>query len=456
MTKLPLSLLALCSLLYAAPVPSGWGDFQFGMVESRREPWKGNMIEAINAGVKLDRRWIYATNPDEVTPGTSSSFLFASWYNYSKDPVFLSKGVRPTLTVYMLQNGEDGLEAVHKWAADKAYMTKYFNAVKSMVDSSKGTQPIYVLEPDAWSYLIQNTTDKGEANLNSLCHINDLGIPELSGFKNQIRDLPKALNALIKSRDPSAYVGLLLAHWAYLPAGANGALVNQDDATVLAAAAGGVEFVKKFYDNSAYAFDFLALEKNGTDAGSYGPGSEWYWNDAQNAKYLKWSQALSQGLNKPLLGWQICAGHMGLANTTNSYEDTFFPYFFSHKQDFINAGWIGMMAGCNNQGKGTTPQISGSTAAGDGGWFYNQLAQFNAGRPYLSANSAVLPQSHLKLSLHLNQLRIDHYQGFAKILGADGKVLKSWIQGNEAVDLELAAGHYVLQTRLGVQNLTLP
>lgn len=444
--------LGLVNAFAAAPIPNNWGDFQFGMVESRREPWKTNMTEALQAGVKLDRRWTYATNPDEVIPTGQYAFLFTSWYNYSKDPVFLNKGVRPTLTIYMLQNSEDGIDAVKKWANDAAYMKKYFEAIKHMVDSSKGTQPIYVLEPDSWSYLIQNTTDLGEANLSAPCHINDLGIAELSGFRNQLRDLPKAVNAFIKSRDPQSYVGILMAHWNYLPPGAYGELVDQSDETLKQAAAGTVQFVKKLYDGSAYAFDFLALEKNGTDAGSWGVGSSWYWNDEQNRKYLLWSRALSEGLNKPLLGWQICAGHMGLPNTKNSYEDTFFPYFFGHVQDFIQAGWIGMMAGCNNQGNGTSPQISGSTQAGDGGWFYQQLTQFNASRPYLNSQTPVRTSSGLNVHFTQGAVDLGEYRGWVKLYNGSGKELLSWnYQGPQS--LKLGAGHYLLRTEK--QNLNL-
>jgi hypothetical protein len=105
------------------------------------------------------------------------------------------------------------------------------------------------------------------------------------------------------------------------------------------------------------------------------------WNDQGNSRWIGFSKTIAQAVDLPLLGWQISIGHTGLSNAVNEYEDTFFPFFFAHQQEYINAGFIGMLAGCANQDKGTVATID-ANAVGDKGWFYGQLATFNAKRPY--------------------------------------------------------------------------
>jgi hypothetical protein len=346
------------------------------------------MREAIRKGVKLDRRYTYMVAPSEVVG--PSAYLFSKSKNFAKDPFYLKHGVRPTLTVYMLQQGADGLDAIKRSASNKEYMKKYFQAIAYAATQSKGTQPIFVIEPDVWGYMLQNARDGGKANLDAVAHINDLGLDWLTEaeFKNQLRDLPKAIIKTIKLHAPDAYAGILIAHWAYMPPGKWGSMINlKNDQDVILAAKGAASFANELLGKK-YRGDFMGVEKNGADAGwwraTYGKGTafdKYYWNDEQNRKWLLWSKTLGKTLDLPLVGWQAPLGHMGLPNTANRYEDTFFPYFFAHAQDFIDAGFIGFMAGSANRGVGTVATVNEN--AGDNGWFYKKLQEFNKARPYL-------------------------------------------------------------------------
>lgn len=447
--KFPLLCAALTSFAIASTPPANWGDFQFGMVNSTRSAWDGPMKSALDQGVKLDRRWTYANDPQEIYPWGSNAFLFTNSYNYAKDPYYLGKGVRATLTVYMLQHAADGLDAVKNQAANATFMKDYFKSLMLMVDSAKGTKPIYVIEPDVWGYLIQNfASDTGEVNLKAVAHINDLGYPELAEFKNEMRDLPKAIIKVIKQRDPQAYAGILMAHWGFIPQGSWGEMVNLSDAKVIEAAQGAAAFARKLL-GPTYVGDFMGVEKNGADAGYWkklgAAFDKWYWNDDQNRKFVLWSKTLNQSLNMPILGWQICAGHMGLPNVDNRYEDTFFPYFFSHVQDFIDAGFIGIMAGSANQDRGTIPTMT--TGTGDDGWFYQQLNNFNAKRPYLQANTPIKTfSSKLTLDNIDNGIVVSGSNSWLQVIDPKGKILASWKnQDGIKAPINLAPGQYFLR-----------
>lgn len=379
-------------------VPQGWGDFQMGLNARPGAPSANEMKNALSSGAKLDRRYVYATTPQEVFPDGASAFLFTSWRNYAYEKGFHDKGVRPTMTIYMLQRGEDGLGAVKNGAADKAFMKEYFEAILVMLDSCKGTQPIYVIEPDVWGYMLQNfESTLGEENRKATCHINDLGFEWLEEFDNELQDLPKAIIKTVKKFDPEAYVGMLMAYWSYRPASASGSIMVQfekEDVELSGQKAG--EFANLILDDPRYRGDFMGVEKNGAGAGWYLTAQnrpEYMWDDEENGKWLLWSKEMAKVVDLPLLGWQISAGYYNedgydkLPNSSNRYEDTFFSYFFRHVQEFVDAGFIGLMLGAEDRGVGTV--CSMNKGSYDNGFFYDKLAIFNQNRPYLGAEAIV-------------------------------------------------------------------
>lgn len=351
--------------------PEGWDDFKFGLLDGNRSPFKAALSNAVNAGIQIDYSYVYITTLADI-----EGFLFAPWFNYATSR---PGNVKPSITIYMLQQGADAPDGSSAWnsAADKAYMKKYFEGVKQIADSCKGTQPIYVLEPDVWGYLLgQANPQMTDENLDRICHINDLGLSWLSEFDNKLYDLPAALIKTLKMVDPDCYVGILMAHWGF-PDDLAGAKADGELSG---------EYINKFLQRTDYRGDFIGVEKNGTDAGSWGSGSSWYWSEAKNEAYLGWCKALGQKVDLPLFGWQICSGYDNvpgypeLPNTSGRYEDTYFQYFFNNVEAFIDAGFIGFDAGCNNQGHGTW--YSMEEGQGDNGWFLDRLKEFNTDRPY--------------------------------------------------------------------------
>ena len=362
--------------------PAGWNDFKFGLVDGHLDPFQSALTAAVGAGIQIDYSYVYLTTPADIT-----GFLFAPWFNYAKTR---PGNVKPSITIYMLAGGADSEAAILANAASASFMAGYFKAVAQLADSCKGKNPIYVIEPDAWGYLLGRAgsyLDISDAQFSSVCHINDLGISGLSGFTNTIADLPMAIIKTLKTEDPGCYCGILASSWGFsaFTSSATGVTDAKNEGALL-----------NKWLREPYRGDFITIEKNGSDGGSYGPTSVWMWTDAQNANYVTWCKTLGQTVNLPVYGWQISIGYQSesgyatLPNTAGRYQDTYFPYFFRHVSDFIGAGFIGYDAACNNQGSGTWYAMT--SGVGDNGWFLDRLKVFNTSRPYnLNISSATAP-----------------------------------------------------------------
>jgi hypothetical protein len=376
--------------------PKDWNDFKMGLVNRvRTEPWDSNLVKAVGLGIQVDYRYAYITTVGDIT----GSF-FAPWYNYAKQ---CPKGVAPSITIYMINQGNDNIQAIMNSGSNSTFMKSFFAGIITIADSCKGFKPIYIIEPDAWGYMLQgDISGLGGKYLSQTCNINNLGYSWLSGFSNTFADLPGAIIKTLKQRDSTCYAGILMAHWGlnsfWLPS-------PEENANKT------VPFLKKIL-KAPNTGDFLSIEKYGADAGSSDKVT-WMWDDTKNANFVTWCKTLAKGIDLPLCGWQTSIGYENgkepgypdLPNSSMKYEDTFFPYFFRHTTDFINAGFIGFLAGCANQNQGTVYSLK--KGEGDNGYFFDKLKVFNTARPYnlnlstgIASKNGLLPAGSQRLKVH--------------------------------------------------------
>jgi len=73
----------------------------------------------------------------------------------------------------------------------------------------------------------------------------------------------------------------------------------------------------------------------------------------------------------------------------SAFEDTFFPYFFKHPAAFVDAGFIGFLAGKGLADDADYTHDNKDPQMGDKGWFFRQLKAFDKNRPYLTPTSGV-------------------------------------------------------------------
>jgi hypothetical protein len=455
--------------------PSGWGDFKFGLVNDGSDIFNTRMKNAIQAGCKLDYRYAYVHNgPDQAT--NSLTYLFGYGNNYATDGnTRVATGVKPAFVIYMLQ--EDATFATFQANIKNAtFMKKFFATVKTVAQKANGNKAIFVIEPDTWGYILEAAKDPTTL----LATVNNLGTgyEHLTGLPNTASGVCQGILKTIRTFAPDAYCGVLMSHWGYWAGDANDpgmpkatdGMVWWTNASVDIAAQKNADFFNKLFQGSADKGDFVGVEKYGYSAGAVKKienSNRFYWGDVENAKYIRWCNKLSIAVNKPLLGWQISIGHLGLKNscttvgTNCSFEDTFFPYFFTHVQDYIEAGFIGFLAGKGMDDDTDYANASEGATVGDGGWFFNQLQSFDLNRPYLGVTTSLpndqFQQQHLAIEMVNLQWQIKNLTSeiqLIKIADLQGKiVLEKELNPFEELNLnELSKGIYLLTNNISTRK----
>lgn len=472
----------------AHQAPVGWDDFVFGLVNDGNQVYNDRMKAAIEDGIQLDYRYTYINNgvDFQADPNRNAlSWLFTDWSDYAENSESrVAPGLRPAYVVYMLQE-DQGNATLQRNANDSTFMSNFFESLKIAAEKSAGRKPIFVLEPDTWGYVIQAGIDP----LSASARINNLGSQwsMLSDLDNNYAGLAQAMIRVVKTYAPDAYAGILMAHWA--PHASECPAQNTPESNmgmpywnledINCSVDRNIEFANQLLGEGNDRGDFIGVEKNGHSAGYWdrlendADSRRYYWTDAHNANWVHWAKRLGEGVDLPVLGWQISIGHMGLRNSCEdgplvpsgaawnsasgncAFEDTFFEYFFSHVNDFLDAGFIGILAGKGLGDDTDYTHANQDSQMGDGGWFFNQLKTFDQGRPYIQGGQAPLFNVQANSSqwqLLENQLKVSFDQATTvKIYSPTGQLMsQSIIQpGNQTWDLSslsLAPGRYYIHS----------
>lgn len=423
MKKISFTLLALFIWLpttFATKPPTDWGDFKFGLVSENLPILKERFKQALAEDIELSYRYIYINNGVDQS-SNALSWLFTEWGNYAQESIDI--GVKPAYVIYMLQE-EGGRSTLLNNINNVDFMKKYFDNVKTVAQKSNGMKSIFILEPDTWGYYLQEGLESGlniDPTLES-AKVSNLGAGYewLNGLPNNLSGVVQGLIKTIRTYAPDAYCGILMSHWAVSANGKTGpstpngnkGMVYWNISDVEYSAVANANFAQELLGNEDRG-DFIGVEKNGWSAGRWAKeGSDfWYWGDNENANWVNWVNKLTEIINMPALGWQISIGHMGLPNENNSYEDTFFPYFFNNTQDFIDAGLIGFLVGKGLADDTDFTNLNGNNLdpndgeKGDRGWFLEQLKEFDKNRPYLTKSTKVTaPQTSPNIVITNNLL----------------------------------------------------
>lgn len=397
--------------------PSGWSDFYIGLTDDATRLATITTAKAIPTGLHYRVRYINAgvdtlTNWYSNLPkgGLATNFITSS----------TAIGMRAAFNIYMLQEDAGADKAISNMAS-LDFMQRFFWNIRNVAQKANGTKAVFIIEPDTWGYLINKnygsgpTAAGGNATIRPnavYCHVNDLGYSFLASYPNTLAGMAQGIIKTIRTYAPDAYVGLHANHWATWSNGANGsACLGANAGGFYQCQAGmpfwsladidvGVDFQIAWYNELLGAGsmpcdkgDFVAVEKYGYDEGgrwiAFGATANiLYYGNTQYQNWLHWAKRLGQGINLPLLGWQIPIGNSTLSNAVgvNKYKDGFMEYYFAHKQDFTCNGFIGLFMG---PGVGaSTVYTNGVGATGDDGWFFSNLrTQLDPGRP-INMNAA--------------------------------------------------------------------
>jgi hypothetical protein len=110
--------------------------------------------------------------------------------------------------------------------------------------------------------------------------------------------------------------------------------------------------------------DFIVSDPSDRDAGYYQSIGRTTWWDNTNAtlpnfhQAFAWPKAVAEGVNLPVILWQIPVGNMSLANNTDHWRDNRLDYFLAHMDEVVAAHIVGLFFGAGMGGM-TTHETDG-------------------------------------------------------------------------------------------------
>jgi hypothetical protein len=318
-----------------------------------------------------------ATNHDQdgaYTLGTTVDLHYAymvglptkgGWPDWNTNGSFVNimtdeadkNGVTPMFTLYAMAYEGDGNLAM---TTDDAAMNLYWQGAKLLFQRIAifGKPAVVHLEPDFWAYAMKQTVD-GTMKVIVSAHA-----PDCAGLPDNLIGMAGCLLKLARTYAPLAYVGFHASAWG----GAEPDVIS---------------FFKAIHADQA---DFVVTDILDRDAGCYEAatdpncmrgGGSFYWDETNQTSpnfhdHLSWVTALHQGLNLPVLWWQLPFGVPSTTpgGTSGHYRDNRVHYVFQHIDEFVAAGGLGVTfgTGASNQTDITT----------DGDEFKNAVAGYFA------------------------------------------------------------------------------
>jgi hypothetical protein len=257
----------------------------------------------------------------------------------------------PMFTYYLLLQASGRAEGTAEVAAlnDQAFLTRYFNDWRFLLQQVGSDVALLHLEPDFWGYAQQlNANPHLTAAKVTLANPADCATQE-----NSAAGFGRCLIAMARKYAPNAKVGLHASGWAT----SMDALTNTNPSLDVAA-----EAVKTadFLEECGADADFVVVDASDRDAGYYqSVRGENRWWDATNAtlpnftQAFAWAKALAERMSKPVLWWQVPIGNAGGNDTPNHYRDNRVDYLFGHLDEVARAHGAGVFFGAG-QGDQTT------------------------------------------------------------------------------------------------------
>jgi len=286
---------------------------------------------AYTLGVTLDLHYAYLVG----LPGEGG------WPDWNADGSFVNiltdaaerHGVTPMFTVYgMAAHGEGNASVL----TDSDYMQKYWDQSKLLFERlAIFDQPSVVhLEPDFWAFF-QQQSGGDPSSIEVLIH----GLmPDCDDEPEDLAGLGHCLIKLSRMYSPKTAVGFHASQWA-------------GDATDT------VAFLNAL---GAGDSDFIAIDMLDRDAGCFEAGvddacmrdGDFYWDESNQTspnfhEFLAYSKTISDGLQKPVIWWQIPFGVPSdtPGGTAGHYRDNRVHYIFGHIDEFVSAGGLGCAFG---------------------------------------------------------------------------------------------------------------
>lgn len=295
-----------------------------------------SMDGAYTLGSTLDLHYAY------LVAYLNADKSWGSWKDWNADGGFINtlsdsaaaKGVVPMYTLYsMAAVGDGNLSGL----TDATFQKGYWGDVKLLFQRIAvfGKPAVVHFEPDFWAYAEQQSHEDPTSMAVNLHQ----GSPDCADLSENLVGMGHCLVRLARMYAPKALIGFHASQWA---AG--------DPAATVA-------FLKKVGADQA---DVVFADLLDRDAGCFEAGTDpnckrggtFYWDETNATspnfhEYLAWAKAITSGVGRPMIWWQI---PFGVPSTTpggssGHYRDNRVHYIFSHIQEFIDAGGLGATFG---------------------------------------------------------------------------------------------------------------
>jgi hypothetical protein len=297
---------------------------------------------AYTLGTTLDLHYAYMVG----LPG------MGGWPDWNSDGTFVNiladsaanNCVTPMYTMYSMAAWGDGNLA---GLSDSGYMGAYWSAAKLLFQRiAEFDKPAVVhIEPDFWAYAAQQS-NQNPASMKVLIASQ---APDCVGLPENLVGMGKCWIKLARSYAPKALVGFHASQWGGSP----------------------TEIVSFFNAIGAADSDMIFMDMLDRDAGCFEAAQDpnckrqgqFYWDETNATspnfhEYLSYAKQVSDGLGKPILWWQVPFGVPSdtPGGTADHYRDNRVKYIFSHVDEFVAAGGLGVTfgTGAGNQTSWTT------------------------------------------------------------------------------------------------------
>jgi hypothetical protein len=316
---------------------------------------------AYTLGPKLDLHYAY------LVAYINADKTWGSWKDWNPNGSFVNvltdsadaKGVAPMMTLYaMAATGDGNLSGLTNDVFEKGYWSDVKLLFQRLAIFAKPA--VVQFEPDFWAYAEQQSHEDPTSLKVNVTQ----SAPDCADLSNDLVGMGHCLLKLARLYAPKAIVGFHASPWA----------AGDPNATVA--------FLKKVGADQA---DVVFADMLDRDAGCFEAGNDpvcaragaFYWDETNATspnfhEYLAWSKAITSGLGRPMIWWQVPFGVPSptKGGTPYHYRDNRAHYIFSHVQEFVDAGGLGVTFGVGADHQ-TTPTT-------DGGQFKDAVTKYIA------------------------------------------------------------------------------
>jgi len=240
----------------------------------------------------------------------------------------------PMFTLYAMAAAGDGALS---GLASNTFEKGYWGDVKLLFQRLAifGKPAVVHFEPDFWAYAQQQS----HGDPTSIRVALKANAPDCAELSDDLVGMGHCIIKLARTYAPKVLIGFHASEWA------------SDDASATAA------FLKKV---GADKTDIIFADPLDRDAGCFEAGvdpncqrgGKFYLDETNTTspnfhEYLAWSKAITTGLGRPMIWWQVPFGVPSATpgGTAGHYRDNRAKYLFNHVQEFVDAGGLGAAFG---------------------------------------------------------------------------------------------------------------